>query len=556
MRAGFQAWERGASQAASTCFQDALDALTRMPPSQERRDSHARLRVASDVASVAISIHELGRSDSVPYQSPQIGGVLKVAHMSEPPTLDVPWGTAQITSIIMRHVNEGLFIFDNTFRPIPLLADSHTVSDTGLRHTINLRKNVRFHNGDELTSADVTASLTRWGRVASPGKLLWKNVASVDTPDTYTVVLNLRQPSSSLISGLAETHAVIYPKTSIEAADGGELKEFIGTGPYRLVEHHPHRHVRLARFTDYAARSEPPNGFGGRKTAYLDELFFIPVPDPVRRVAGVETGEYHYGMLIRPDAWDRIRSIPHLEPRIVTPHAWVAIVLNHAQGLMKNTALRQALQAALDMEPIMAAAFGHRIFYRLDPGLFFPEQPWHSTAGAHLYNQHDKVKAQRLLNEARYSGEPLRWLTTKEYDFMYTTAAVAAQQLETVGFNIDLQVVDWATLNSHAMKPELWDLASTAVTFNNDPGNYLPLRCNWWGSWCLEEKEELLRELQRENDPRKRKEIVDRLQSAFYEDVGRVKIGDFVTLDVARCELCAQFRTMPQHFFWNAWLNV
>ena len=233
MRAGFQAWERGASQAASTCFQDALDALTRMPPSQERRDSHARLRVASDVASVATSIHELGRSDSVPHQSPQIGGVLRVAHMSEPPTLDIPWGTAQITSIIMRHVNEGLFIFDNTFRPIPLLADSHTVSDTGLRHTINLRKNVRFHNGDELTSADVVASLTRWGRVASLGKLLWKNVASVDTPDTYTVALNLRQPSSSLISGLAETHAVIYPKTSIEAADGGELKEFIGTGPYR-----------------------------------------------------------------------------------------------------------------------------------------------------------------------------------------------------------------------------------------------------------------------------------------------------------------------------------
>ena len=60
---------------------------------------------------------------------------------------------------------------------------------------------------------------------------------------------------------------------------------------------------------------------------------------------------------------------------------------------MADTRLRQAVQAAVDVEPAMLAAMGHRDFFRLDPGLFFVEQAWHSKAGAALYNQRDKEKA-------------------------------------------------------------------------------------------------------------------------------------------------------------------
>ena len=72
--------------------------------------------------------------------------------------------------------------------------------------------------------------------------------------------------------------------------------------------------------------------------------------------------------------------------------------------------LRQAFQAALDMEPIIDAAAGHGLFYRLDPGLWPPELVFqYSTAGAALYNKKDKAKARRLLKEADYTGQPVRW---------------------------------------------------------------------------------------------------------------------------------------------------
>jgi peptide/nickel transport system substrate-binding protein len=468
----------------------------------------------------------------------------------------MPLDTAAISADIMHHVHEALFTFDRAFNTIPLLAEFHAILDGGIRHKLTLREGVRFHNGKSMTSADVVASLTRWGRVGSLGRLLWKNVTSLEAEDPCTVVLHLRRPSASLIFGLAEDRAAIYPKESVEAAGDGELTEFIGTGPYRLVEYRRDRHIRLGRFADYAPRTEPPNGLGGRRTAHFDEIIFVPVPDPAARLAGVESGDYHFGELIQRDQWDRIRLLPQLTARIVKPHGSVTAVLNHARGPMTNKFLRQAFQAALDMEPILVACMGNRIFYRLDPGLFFPEQAWHSTAGMHLYNQHDKVKAQRLLKQAAYAGQSLRWLTTKDFDFMFKSAEVATHQLKTIGLAIDLQVVDWATLNSRAQNPELWDVASTAVILQPDPGSHLALRSGWWGSWCLEEKELLLRQLQEESDAAQRKRLVDRLQAVFYEDVGYVKMGDGFSLDVVRTELRGELRIGPRYCFWNSWLTT
>jgi peptide/nickel transport system substrate-binding protein len=231
-------------------------------------------------------------------ETPRPGGVLKVATPGEPPTLDIAMSTATLTYEIMWHVTESLFAYDKSWVPAPLLAESDTVTDRGLRHTIALRRGVKFHNGKEMTAADVVPSLKRWTQLASVGKILGRNIESIEAKDPYTVVLHLKQPSGSLLYGLSEPHAGIYPKESLDAAGEGTLKEFIGTGPFRFVEHRADRHVKLQRFKDYSARTDPPSGFAGKRTAWVDEILFIPVPDTAVRVAGVETGEYHHAMFV------------------------------------------------------------------------------------------------------------------------------------------------------------------------------------------------------------------------------------------------------------------
>src|SRR3989449_1913645 len=490
-------------------------------------------------------------------EQPRAGGVFRVAMIGEPPTLDLHTTTAVIVQQITWHVYESLYTYDRNYNAIPLLVDGHSVSDSGRTYTFRLRRGVKFHHGRELTSADVVASLKRWGRLATPGKQFWKNVEGVEAKDPHTVVMYLRDSSGALLMGLARPNngAVIYPREVVAAAGDNRVKDCVGRGPSRFVEHKPDRHIRVARFKDYVARTDAPDGFGGKRTAYVDEILFIPVPDVAVRLAGVETGEYQLALQIQQDQYERVKTMPAVVPGLIKPEGWSTAVLNHKQGLMTDKRIRQAFQAALDMESIMAAGFGNKAFYRLDPGLSFPEQPqWHSRAAADLYNQKNPAKAKKLLQEAGYAGQPVRWITTREYQWMYKNAIVAKQQLEAAGFKIDLQVVDWATLVQRRNKPELFDVFSTGITLNPEPAFATSVACNWPGWWCTEEKGKLMEALARESDPRKRKVIWEKVQQIFYEDVGRIKFGDEFGLVAYRKELQG-FRPTNEANFWNVWLK-
>jgi peptide/nickel transport system substrate-binding protein len=514
-------------------------------------------RRAACVFTVVIAVGFAMIAPSSAQEQPRMGGVFKAAMIGEPPTLDLHTTTAVIVQQITWHVYEGLYAYDKSYNPIPLLVDSHTVTDKGRTYTFKLRRGVKFHNGKELTSSDVVASLKRWGRLATPGKQFWRNVEGLEAKDPLTVALYLKEPSAALFMGLARPNngAVIYPKEIAEAAGDNPVKEYIGTGPYRFVEHKPDRHVKLVRFKDYVARADAPDGFGGKRTAYLDELLFVPVPDVAVRLAGVETGEYHVGLQIQQDQYERVKGLPGVVAGIIKPEAWSTAVLNHKQGLMTDKRVRQAFQAALDMEPIMAAGFGNKAFYRLDPGLSFPEQPqWHSKVGGELYNQKNPGKARKLLQEAGYAGQPVRWISTKEYQWMYKNALVAKQQLEAVGFKIDLQVVDWATLVQRRAKPEVWDAFSTGITFNPEPAFATSTICNWPGWWCHEDKEQWMEAMARESDPRKRRAMWEKVQTIFYEDVGRVKFGDIFGLVAIRKEVQG-FQPTNEMNLWNVWLK-
>src|SRR5262249_22265045 len=141
----------------------------------------------------------------------------------------------------------------------------------------------------ELTAADVVASLNRWGAIAEHGRSFWRLVREVDAKGSHEIVIHLKEHYADLVASLTVvTGAAIYPKEIIDAAGNGPLNQFIGTGPFRLAEHIPNRHIRLVRFKEYTARNEPPTGVGGKRVAYLDELLFVPVPDIAVRMAGVE----------------------------------------------------------------------------------------------------------------------------------------------------------------------------------------------------------------------------------------------------------------------------
>src|SRR4029453_256436 len=313
-------------------------------------------------------------------QSPKKGGVLRVGMIGEPPTLDGHSTTAVITREIAVNIFEGFYALDAKYQPVPLLAEGQEVLDGGKRYVIRLRKDVKFHNGKPLTSADVVASLKRWGTVAGTGKSVFKVVETVEAKGPNAVEIRLKEPSGSLLTVLAgvDNAPFIYPKDVIDATGDGQLKEFVGTGPFRFVEHKPDRHVKLARFDGYTARGEASSGLSGRRTAWVDEILFIPVPDYATRQAGMVTGEYDYIQQVKPDQYERLKASAGVETVVVKPYGWATIVFNTKQGLMTDARLRQGAQAAPDVGQRALGGVCPRDFYRFSPGLSFQEMPWHS----------------------------------------------------------------------------------------------------------------------------------------------------------------------------------
>src|SRR5215510_7564236 len=132
-------------------------------------------------------------------QAPKKGGILRVANLGEPPTLDAHWTTATLTEVLTNHLYEGLYALDEGYRPIPMLAETlPAISPDGLTYSIKLRQGVKFHNGKEMTSDDVVASLKRWMQQSQYGKAVAAVLAEMRATGKYAIELKLKQKSAAV----------------------------------------------------------------------------------------------------------------------------------------------------------------------------------------------------------------------------------------------------------------------------------------------------------------------------------------------------------------------
>ncbi|WP_048645435.1 ABC transporter substrate-binding protein [Nitratireductor soli] len=484
------------------------------------------------------------------------GGVIDVATIGEPPTLDAMVSSTDIVGMISQHIFETLFTFDADWNLTPLLAASlPTISDDARTYTIELRENIAFHDGSAMTSSDVVASLKRWLEVAARGKQVAANVEAIEAVDARTVKITLKEPYSPLLSLLAfnNSAAIVIPEETIPDGAATPLATFVGTGPYMLKEHKPDQYIQLVRFDDYVMRDEDPSGFGGARHAYLDEIRFVPVPDINTRTEGAIAGQFDFVDTLPVESYDRLTT-EKSEPVLLEHFGWPIFVMNTKEGVLSDMRVRQALQAALSTSDMLAAAFGDTKFYAVDGPMYPANYAWRTEAGVELYNQANLDKAKELLAAAGYDGKPLRILTSRQYEFHYKMALVAQAYLEQAGFKVDMQVVDWATLVQRNKKPELWEIFITHSPFLPEPALNFILSKSAGGWWDTPEKEKALTAFTSTSVPEERKAHWEELQKLIFEQAPIVKVGDFASLS-AKSPALEGFRPSPWPAFWNVSLN-
>jgi peptide/nickel transport system substrate-binding protein len=485
---------------------------------------------------------------------PAKGGVIDVATIGEPPTLDAMVSSNDLVGMISQHIFETLFTFDHSWNVTPLLAAAlPQLSADGKVYEISLREGVTFHDGRPMTSADVVASLKRWLNLASRGQQVAPLVSEIAAVDPMTVRITLKQPYAPLLALLAfnNSAAIILPADDQDAP----LKKVIGTGPYMLKERKPDQYIQLIRYDGYRPREGASDGFGGARIPYLDEIRFVPVPDANTRIEGAVAGQFAYVDSLPVEQFSKIKA-GKSEPVLLEHFGWPMIRMNAKQGVLSDMRVRKAVQVALSESDMLAGAFGDTKFYAVNGAMYPQGFPWRTDVGvAGNYDVADAAKAKALLKQAGLGEEvPLRILTSRQYEFHYKMAQVAAEYLKLAGFKVKMDVVDWATLGQQIQNPAAWDIFITHSPFLPEPAliNILsPTAVGWWDT---PDSRAAIDALNATSNQAERVNRWQRVQELIMKEAPMVKVGDFSALS-AKSPGLKGFQPSPWPAFWNVWLE-
>jgi peptide/nickel transport system substrate-binding protein len=413
-----------------------------------------------------------------------------------------------------------------------------------------------------MTAADVHASVTRWAAISGVGKNLFEAVDEFVEVDEHTVEFRLNKTFGPLLIALANNSqgCTIHPKAIMDAGTEPFTSDdqVIGTGPYMLTERQADAYIRLARFEDYVSRDEPTNGYGGTRHAWVDQIEFIPVPNEAARVAGLQAGDYELAHDISNDQYELLSTTPGIIAEIIPPAKFECFFLNWRSPLMGNLALREAFRAALNHEEILTASQGSSEFFVLDPGWMMQQSAWHTTAGEELYNVNDPELAKQKLEEAGYDGTPIRFLTSQERPTYYNDSVIAQQQLEAVGFVVDMQAVDWATVFDRRSQEDQWEVFVTGHGFVPDPSQITMIgQMGTYPGWYdSEESLALADQLLREPDFDTAYGIWEELQQNIYTEIPAIKLGDVAIASYYSERVGGWVNQIEQGIpYWNLWLE-
>jgi len=387
------------------------------------------------------------------------GGRLSMVINPEPATLILGLNLQAPTQTVGGKIYEGLLAFDKSLKPVPSLAKSWAVSDDGLTYTFQLQDDVKWHDGEAFTSADVDFSLgTMLPQTHPIARTTMASIESIETPNADTVVITLKKPFSAFLTALAMNTAPMMPKHIYEGTDYKKNPANatpIGTGPFKFQEWKKGEYIQLVRNEDYWIEGLP----------YLDEILFRVIPDEAARAIALERGDVQVTSFsdIEYVDIDRFRQSPDFDVtyegyEFFSPLSWIEI--NHRKGPLGDKRYRQALMYAIDRDFIADAIWFGSAKAATGP-ITSTMQFYDPDVSKYALNL---AKAEALLEEMGLTKDAsgvrnkVKLLCLPYGTTFVRTCEYIKQALSKVGIDVTLETVDRGTW---AQKVSNWDYELT-----------------------------------------------------------------------------------------------
>src|SRR5690606_37957738 len=125
------------------------------------------------------------------------------------------------------------------------------------------------------------------------------------------------------------------------------------------------------KFEEYEPLEEETDGLAGKRDALVDDVYFYISEDASTRIDGIQSGEYDIAYQLPFDSYEQLLSTDlQVEPTLAGN---MVLQYNAREGLMADDKMRQAINAALNIDEILQASLVHPEIYRVGAGLMEDE---------------------------------------------------------------------------------------------------------------------------------------------------------------------------------------
>jgi len=245
-----------------------------------------------------VTLSALALSVALTSQVFAAGKTITAVMHSDLRVIDPGFTTAYITRDHGYMVYDTLLATDSNFKIRPQMADGK-VSDDKLTYTFTLRDGLKWHDGTPVTAEDCVASLKRWGQNDGMGQKLMDFTASIEATDAKTITLKLKEPYGLVLESIGKPSSYVpfmMPKRLAETPPGQQIKEQIGSGPFKFVaaEFRPGVKAVYEKNRDYVPRKESPSWTAGGKVVKVDRVEWITMPDAQTAVNALQSGDIDF----------------------------------------------------------------------------------------------------------------------------------------------------------------------------------------------------------------------------------------------------------------------
>ncbi|HKF77404.1 MAG TPA: ABC transporter substrate-binding protein [Candidatus Dormibacteraeota bacterium] len=365
----------------------------------------------------------------------------------------------------------------------PMIAEAMpTVSSDQLTYTFKLRKDVKWTDGQQVTSDDVLFTYNLmfapdYKDVNSPRRSdLTLHVDSITAPDPYTVVFKTKEVWAPFLAlhgqyGILPKHVLgTLAGKAINTADFNAAPS-VTNGVFKFVRWDKGQQVVLARNDTYY-----------RGAAHLDQYVYKVVPDQVTLVDQLKTGEIDFGT-VDPSLWDSlatsdtVNQVPPFGVAIFTFFGYQLDPTKPAAKFFGDKAVRQALLYALDRQQM-----ADKVYFKQASvaDSVIPPISWAHSAAKPTYG-FDKAKAESMLDAAGWTkgpdgirakgGVPMKFtmITNQGNKQREALLQIMQQSWGDIGVSATPQLIQFPQLVTQITNQRTFDIFLVGFSFGQDP---------------------------------------------------------------------------------------